>query len=1026
MPRKRPDSRLVILAGGNSNVREEAEAHPYDPNGPGAPRLTGMPPAGMRRSANAIPSTGSATAQQSVAMTPIYYDYRFSTPDKYYFPKDRFNANATWRDIYRRDATIAIATDLYAELPWSEFDIEKINDHKIRQIYEDMFTDLDLVSNLPAYTKDFLITGELIMHSLFNKKKGYWDRAISHSADYVRIVGTGLAAEQPLMWLRVTPEFQKMLALSSDPIVRKYLSSIPASIIRAFKENKEVHLDPLNTTFIPRINTSQDIRGTSIYTRLFRINMYEDFVMNASLSIAQRNAAPLRLFKVGDVSRPDGWIPNADDIQALSDLLSISETDPFAALITHPYITVDYVGVSDKVLLISREWEFIERVKLLGLGISKAFLMGETSFSCFEEGTQVIRSNGTPDAIENIKNGDLVLDQNGKSSKVVNNWCEGVPEKLVEVEVWGGRKFRVTPNHRFPAWVWPTKCYCGCGGDVENVGRMYIQNHMLPPYKNVGTVPCEARVHEGRHPISVIPVGYEPNQIVQAGNLRKGDFLKIPKTHDVVCTPENVNADVARLLGYYLSEGNINYYKKTQKIKYDRPCSMRLTFGLHERNTWVKDVEEIGARLGMRVTVNRVMCHGKPRNAWCVDVIPKDKSFLNWVIFNAGKLAHGKTLSDEVMRWPVELQHELIRGYFRGDGSRKSKPAPAMHAKTLAIVQVGTVSKNLATQMVLLLARLGFQAGHAVANCKPPRHKYHILRIGGDSAVRLCKLVWSEDMDVNTCKCMSWQDDNYIYAQIRSVKEVPNTKPVYNLEVEGSHTYLVCDGLATHNSAVAGLQVLLERLNSLRQLITNKWIINKLCQTVAEMNDFHEVSQSELANRIRIKKKTERRLIVPNLKWRKSLQPTEDQSLMSTWRDFKEKGLISDRTYLGGGGVDIEVERRNLIEEGKYQQELQERGLTPPAEGEEPGGGGGGSLLAPPPPEGGELGASKLRAAAAKIFANPYCNGDEIDTGPRMSMDQAVDKLKRMNPKERKQILEHIHRKVRRPNPALLSGRKTN
>lgn len=609
MPRKRPDSRLVILAGGNSNVREEAEAHPYDPNGPGAPRLTGMPPAGMRRSANAIPSTGSATAQQSVAMTPIYYDYRFSTPDKYYFPKDRFNANATWRDIYRRDATIAIATDLYAELPWSEFDIEKINDHKIRQIYEDMFTDLDLVSNLPAYTKDFLITGELIMHSLFNKKKGYWDRAISHSADYVRIVGTGLAAEQPLMWLRVTPEFQKMLALSSDPIVRKYLSSIPANIIRAFKENKEVHLDPLNTTFIPRINTSQDIRGTSIYTRLFRINMYEDFVMNASLSIAQRNAAPLRMFKVGDVSRPDGWIPNADDIQALSDLLSISETDPFAALITHPYITVDYVGVSDKVLLISREWEFIERVKLLGLGISKAFLMGESSFA----------------------------------------------------------------------------------------------------------------------------------------------------------------------------------------------------------------------------------------------------------------------------------------------------------------------------------------------------------------------------------------------------------------------------------SSVAGLQVLLERLNSLRQLITNKWIINKLCQTVAEMNDFHEVSQSELANRIRIKKKTERRLIVPNLKWRKSLQPTEDQSLMSTWRDFKEKGLISNRTYLGGGGVDIEVERRNLIEEQKYQQELQERGLTPPAaEGEEPGGVGGGSLLAPPPPEGNELGASKLRLAAAKIFANPYCNGDEIDTGPRMSTDQAVDKLKRMSPKERKQILEHIHRKVRRPNPALLSGKKTN
>jgi len=331
----------------------------------------------------------TSTSQQSTAMVPIYYDYRFSTPDKYYFPKDRFNANSTWRDIYRRDATIGIATDMYSELPWSDFDIEAVDDPKIQQCYEDMFTDLALAPQMPLFSKDFLIHGEFVGHSLFNETKGYWDRIISHNPDYVKVMGVGLASAQPLCWLRPTPDFVRLMN-TPDPRVRKYLNTIPGEVLRSFKMGKEVYLEPMNTTYMPRKNTSQEVRGISVYTRLFRINMYEDFVMNASLSIAQRNAAPLRLFKMGDVSRPDGWMPGAEDIQAFTNLLATSETDPFAALITHPYITVDYVGVSDKVLLISREWEFIERVKLLAFGVSKAFLVGETSFASSVAGLQTL------------------------------------------------------------------------------------------------------------------------------------------------------------------------------------------------------------------------------------------------------------------------------------------------------------------------------------------------------------------------------------------------------------------------------------------------------------------------------------------------------------------------------------------------------------------------------------------------------------------------------------------------------------
>jgi hypothetical protein len=347
--------------------------------------------AGMRRTAQGTPAgtmnTVGAQSSSAVSMSPLFYDYRYSTPDKFYFPRDRAQANSIWRDMYRRDPTLAIATDMYSELPWSGFDLEGIDDGSIRKIYEDMFNTLNLVPKFSSFTKDFLITGELILHSIFNSTKGYWERVISHNPDYIRVQGLGLAVEQPLLWLKPTPEMRR-LTTSADPRVRKFLEVLPREMITSIRMNRELPLDELNTTYIPRLNTSNDPRGTSMYTRLYRINMYEDFVINCSLAVSQRNAAPVRIFKLGD---PDGkWMPTDDDRDQFANLLSLAETDPLSVIITHPFVNVDYVGVSDRAMLISKEWDIIERIKLLALGVSKAFLTGETSFASAVAGLQVL------------------------------------------------------------------------------------------------------------------------------------------------------------------------------------------------------------------------------------------------------------------------------------------------------------------------------------------------------------------------------------------------------------------------------------------------------------------------------------------------------------------------------------------------------------------------------------------------------------------------------------------------------------
>jgi len=324
---------------------------------------------------------------QSLAQSPLYYDYRWSTPDKFYFPKNRVVANSIWREVYKRDPAVATATDMYAELPWSQFDLMGIDDKYVRHVYEDMFTALNLVPKFAAFTRDYMVTGELVLHNIFNSTKGIWERTIPHNPDYVKVDGIGLAIEQPLLSLLPTPEIKRLIN-STDPRIRRLQKVIPKEIINAFRMNREVPLDALNTTYLPRLNSSTDIRGTSLYTRLFRVIMYEDFIVNASLAVAQRNAAPLRIFKLGDPN--SGWLPDEDDEAAFAEMLSMAEADPLAAIIMHHNVTAELVGVSDRVLLISREWDFIERVKLLGLGVSKSFLTGESSFASSIAGLQTL------------------------------------------------------------------------------------------------------------------------------------------------------------------------------------------------------------------------------------------------------------------------------------------------------------------------------------------------------------------------------------------------------------------------------------------------------------------------------------------------------------------------------------------------------------------------------------------------------------------------------------------------------------
>lgn len=344
---------------------------------------------GMTRSAGiADMSSISAVYDHGIAYgAPLWYTPLIGSQDKYYFPSQQERQNAIWRAYYDLDPVVGSATDMYSELPWSDFTLSGVQDKYILRFFEESLDNINLTVLLPQLTRELIIKGKVIPHLIFSRKTGTWTHCMVHDPSYVGVTGVGIAGAPPLLDLFPTPEMQYM-ATARDQRLQQFRSKLPKDTIQAILSGRPIPLSNSNVTYIARKTSPYDVMGTSLYSRVFRVIMYEDSLFNAAISVARRNAVPLRVFKLGDASA--GWFPREEDYDDFIAKLSMAELDPAATLVYHFGLDVDYVGVSDKFIKVSEEAEFITQQKLIALGVPANLLTGEATFAAQESGIQVM------------------------------------------------------------------------------------------------------------------------------------------------------------------------------------------------------------------------------------------------------------------------------------------------------------------------------------------------------------------------------------------------------------------------------------------------------------------------------------------------------------------------------------------------------------------------------------------------------------------------------------------------------------
>ncbi len=341
-------------------------------------------------------------------------------------------------------------------------------------------------------------------------------------------------------------------------------------------------------------------------------------------------------------------------------------------------------------------------------------------------------------------------------------------------------------------------------GKEEVILESISDSHITYPQKTIRLMTSKGISIEGAHSHKLLAASNNKDGKVwdtEIKELSVGDFVQLTIGSDIWASknikcdfsygkysrskdfkmPHEIDEDVAKFLGYFLSEGcvvkrGIQITNKDQQI--------------------IKDFCKLSTRIfNIEPTV-------APRSEdpdkfdcilWCTAIV----NFLEYLEIDLGVKSKRKQIPDVIMRSPKKVVAAFLSAYFSGDGGCY---------KGNRIV-VSTSSPNMAEQIALLLLNFGINFSYSRLSKKGYDLNYHLTITGkhncwlyatliGFSACRKKKLCCQRIIDLNKEKNYSI-NTNQIYAKILDISE--GFEVLYDITVPETHHY-IAQGAINHNS----------------------------------------------------------------------------------------------------------------------------------------------------------------------------------------------------------------------------------
>jgi hypothetical protein len=459
-------------------------------------------------------------------------------------------------------------------------------------------------------------------------------------------------------------------------------------------------------------------------------------------------------------------------------------------------------------ILVATDRKHTELIKDIEEGKVSTLSMG-----CFLAGTPITMADGTTLPIEKIQPGQEVLTHKGRPRKVLNTQKKSGKTRIYEISSVGNPgTVKATSEHPFYVLRPRDKCACGCGEDLEarkhscpvkRVTQRFKIGHkarILNPNVSMYTEDEYASRSEKIRDIQSLKFEW-----VNAEDLREGDYVAFPKTtHEV--RPKDVDERMARLMGYFLSEGNFMKDAKGNRV------GIEFTFSITEEDTLGLETKNL---LESLTDANVLTYRRADRNTFGVRV-NADRELANKMYDLCGEYSHGKRLRSDVIYWPRDLKLALIGAYLEGDGCEGGS------GRNPKYISCATVSYDLWNQMYLILTSLGIFCSKYVrynalktdleevlddngrvigTDSRSKRPSFH-LQMNSSQAIKLGESVSYHTGGRADGKTQHLRElEDWIIFPVTSIESYDYEGAVYNFEVEEDNSY-VAFGHAVHNCSI--------------------------------------------------------------------------------------------------------------------------------------------------------------------------------------------------------------------------------
>jgi UDPglucose 6-dehydrogenase len=437
--------------------------------------------------------------------------------------------------------------------------------------------------------------------------------------------------------------------------------------------------------------------------------------------------------------------------------------------------------------------------------------------------------------------------------------------ELIEVTTKMGRRLRTTPDHPFLVtdaddapvrrvlaqdlttddWL-PLSMERAEGADSSKLASILsvVDRAELSPERLIVRPRREevaalvSRPVAERHEVFTgpTPVHSRTNSIRQSGAIRLDEACRgevsldgsmLGTTHgNFVRSTLDLDKSFWRVVGLYIAEGCTYVRRGNHRVIW--------TFHPDREEHLIEEVVGYWKRQGMEPRVHttptsrQVVVHSRVVAAWWSHVL------------GLGATSYEQRLPDLIWDRPESDKWAVLSGIFEGDGSWS-----LVNGGPSVIVELGTISDELADGVLRLLGEVGIVASRRIGRTPKSTKDTHWLRISGAGQVeRALALVPETDrLGVTTSIALQKKriastgfkasETGHVRVRVTGVTRHPFHGNVFSMEVPGAHTFVSSGSIALSNCFPKDVQ-------ALKQLAGNTGYHFQLLTAVIEVNELQK------------------------------------------------------------------------------------------------------------------------------------------------------------------------------------------